>query len=338
MAAQAYTPEVDLEDPPRGPQPLLQATTLTGREGAPWEALHTAVYWAQGSPSGPDTPEPTEAWLKKAEAMRNYHLHHPFNHSPAALPWPTDPPETVRKLADLTRNRAKATMQRPAEPPLRDPGEQATHPFFQPHAPPAPPPPVPPKRARQKRGAPAPSPQQARINGRATTSQPHAPPPNLPSNPASAPLPPTPPDQASPSSSLPPQAPPQPESYPEFQKGTNVQQPFRNDHTGDWIWCEGTIQYRLHKLGPNRAVQIRVTWHRQKELDQGNSAPDKPLGDTLELNSALPIRRLDPDNKAHRGTKYTGELPPEWSQGLPQPHLPKRPPPGKKSPGPNPPP
>ena len=57
-AAQAYTPEVDPEDLPRGQQRLLQATTLKGREGAPWESLHRALYWAQGSPSGPDTPEP----------------------------------------------------------------------------------------------------------------------------------------------------------------------------------------------------------------------------------------------------------------------------------------
>ena len=90
--------------------------------------------------------------------MRNYHLHHPFDNSPAALLWPTDSPETVRKLADLTRSHVKATMEKPAEPPLRDPGQQATHPFFQPHAPPAPPPPGPPKRARQKRVAPAPNP------------------------------------------------------------------------------------------------------------------------------------------------------------------------------------
>ena len=61
MAAQGYTPELDPEDPPRGLQRLLQATTLIGRGGAPRKPLHTALYWAQESPSGPDTPELTEA-------------------------------------------------------------------------------------------------------------------------------------------------------------------------------------------------------------------------------------------------------------------------------------
>ena len=88
MAAQDYTPEIDPDDPPRGRHRLLQATTLTGRKGAPWEALHTALYWAQGSPKGPDTPKPTEAWVMQAKAMRNYHLRHPLDDSPAALPWP----------------------------------------------------------------------------------------------------------------------------------------------------------------------------------------------------------------------------------------------------------
>ena len=79
-------------------------------------------------------------------------------------------------------------------------------------------------------------------------------------------------------------------------------------------------------------------WHRQKELDQGSSAPDKPVSYTLELSSAHPIQLRTEENKAQTGTKYTGELPPEWSQGLPPPHLPKRPPTGKKTPSPSPPP
>ena len=115
--------------------------------------------------------------------MRNYHLHNPLDDSPSALPWPTDPPEAVLKPADVTRNRAKASMQTPAEPPLRDPGQQATHPFFQPHAPPVPSPPVPPRRARRKRGAPALSRRQARIDHRAAVSQPPAA-PQRPSRPS----------------------------------------------------------------------------------------------------------------------------------------------------------
>ena len=240
----------------------------------------------------------------QAKAMKNYHLHHPFDNSPTALPWPIDPPETVRKLADVTRSHAKATMQTPAEPPLRDPGQQATHPFLRPHAPPAPPPPVSPKGARRKRGAPAPN--QA---GKAATSQPPAPPRIHPANPDQASsssslpsLPPPHPDQASSSSSLPPPAPPPPEAYPGFKKEPKVQQPFRNDHTGDWIWCEGTIQYHLRDLGDNGGPQIKVLWHRQKELDQGSSAPDNPEGHTLELNSAQPIRLRTDKKKAHKGT------------------------------------
>ena len=305
MASQAYTPEIDPEDPPRGRQQLIQATGLTGRKSAPWEALHTALYWDQGSPNGPDTPEPTEAWVMQAKAMRNYHLQHPFDDSPTALPWPSDPPETVRKLADLMRSHAKAKMQTPAEPPLRDPGQQATHPFFKPHAPPAPLPPVAPKRARRKKGRTRPRPSQK-------SSDPPTPAPHQthPANPdqasssSSLPSLPTPhPAQASSSSSLPPPAPPPPEAYPGFVKGAKVQQPFRNDHTGDW--CEGTIHYRLRDPGDNAGPHIRVVWHRQQELDQGSSAPDKPEGHTLELTSAHPIKLRTDENKAHRGTKYT---------------------------------
>ena len=121
MAAQAYSPDVDPEDPLRGRQRLLQATTATGWEGARGEALYTAMYWAQGSPHGRVTPEPSVAWVMQAKAKRQYHLHKPFGGSPPAVPWPTDPPETVQKLADLTKYQAKASMPTSAEPPVLDP-------------------------------------------------------------------------------------------------------------------------------------------------------------------------------------------------------------------------
>ena len=268
--------------------------------------------------------------------MRNYHLHHPFNDSPPALPWPTDPPgdctQAHRPHAQSRESNQANARYGTLASGLRTPSSNPTPPQ-------APPPPAPPKQARRKRGLPAPSYQQARIYTRATTSQPAAPPPDPPDKLSVRPAGPPPhPHQASSSSSIPPQAPPQPVTYQEFQKGTKVQQLLRNDHTGDWIWCEGTIQYRLEDLGRNGAVPIWVTWHRQKELDQGDSATDKQLRDTLELTSAHPIQRLTPENKVHRGTKYTGEPPPEWSQGLPASHQPKRPPPSKTSPGPSPPP
>ena len=256
MAAQAYTPEIDPEDPPRGRQRLLQATILTGRKGAPWEALHTALYWAQVSPNGPDTPEPTEAWVKQAKAMRNYHLHHPFDNSPAALTWPTDPPETVRKLADLTHSHAKATMQKPAEPPLRDPGQQATHPFFQPQAPPAPPPAVPAKRGKRKRGAPAPN--QAR---EAATSQPPAPPPAHPANA----------DQASSSSSLPSLPPPNPDQASSSSSQPSIHSATHNQHTLNTTTTRSSTTRRPHYTTPRHTSHDTPPWTRGEPRTHTNN-------------------------------------------------------------------
>ena len=134
MAAQDYIPEVDPADPPQGWKRLLQVTTVAGREGAPWEALYTALYWGQGAANSPGTPEPT----RPGSAGRSHEelpAPPPFRRQPTRTAIAHRPPETVLKLADLTRNRAKATMQTTAEPPLRDPDRQATHPFFQSHPP-----------------------------------------------------------------------------------------------------------------------------------------------------------------------------------------------------------
>ena len=279
----------------------------------------------------------------QAKATRNYHLHHPLNNSPTALPWPTESPETVRKLVDLTRSQAKATMQTPPEPPLRDLGQQATQPLLQTPRPPSQTTSAPDQASQTEKGRTRPQPSRKNSN---------LPTPRIPPDPPGKPGPSilviSPPiittTPAGPGILiiLPPATSTAPtRGIPRIQKGcegpaTLPQRPHAD--TGDWIWCEGTIQYHLRELGDNGGAQIRVVWHRQKQLDQGSSAPDKPEGHTLELTSAHPIRLCTDENKAHRGTKYTWEPAPEWSQGLPPPRLPKRPPPGKRSPGPSPPP
>ena len=337
MAAQAYTPEKDLEDPreagsdssrpppsqaARAPRGKPSTQRSTGLKGPPAAQTHRNPrkpgclgQAGQGHEELP--PPPPFRRQPRRTAMAN----RPPGGRAQARPPHAQPRESGHANAGRT--------------PAKGSGPASNAPLLQ-----TPLPPVPAKRARRKRGAPAPN--QA---GKAATSRPLAPPPTHPANPDQAssssslpPLPPPHPDQASSSPSLPPPAPPPPEAYLGFEKGAKVQQPFRNDHTGDWIWCEGTIQYRLREPGDNRGPQNRVVWHDQKQLVQGSSAPDKPEGHTLELTSAHPIRLHTDENKALRGTNHTGELPPEWSQGLPPPRLPKRPPAGKTSPGSSPPP
>ena len=51
-----------------------------------------------------------------------------------------------------------------------------------------------------------------------------------------------------------------------------------------------------------------MPWHRQPQLDQG-SAPDKAEGNTLELTSANPFRRVKPENKARSAPSSPGQSP-----------------------------
>ena len=65
----------------------------------------------------------------------------------------------------------------------------------------------------------------------------------------------------------------------------------------------------------------------------------KALPKTIKLyNAGHPIRRVTPENEAHRGSKYTWEVPAERGKGLLLPRPAKRLPPTKRSPGPNSPP
>ena len=292
----------------------LQGAVLGPR--VPQRSRHTGTQQGLGRTGKSHGELPPEPHLRRQPICTT------MAHGPPRNSTETRQPHTKPREGDHART---------GRNPAAGPHQQGTHPLFQANALAVQPPPVPPRRARSKKGTPAPIAEQAKVDAKATTSHPHL-------NPASAPPdPPTLPGQASLSSSLPSQAPLHPEAYTEFQKGTRVQQPFRNDDKGDRIWWQGRIQYRLQGKGQNSGVQIRLTWHRPPELNQ-SSAPDEPEGNTLELNSAQPIRRATANNKDHRGIKYTEEIPPEWSQGLPPRRPPKRPPPGKKSSSSSPPP
>ena len=80
-------------------------------------------------------------------------------------------------------------------------------------------------------------------------------------------------------------------------------------------------------------MRIQVQWHPQHQLNQPR-ARHKVYPETIQLNETHPIRRVTTDNEALRGTKYTGEVPPEWEEGLPLPRPPKGLPARKKSPDP----
>ena len=202
---------------------------------APWEALHTALYWAQGSPSGLDTPEPTEAWVMQAKAMRNYHLHHPFDDSPAALPWPSNPPGDRAQAHRPHAQPRESEHANAGRTPTKGSGPASNAPLLQTPRPPSPATSSPNEADETQKGrtCPQPSRKSSDLPTPRTPSDPPSKPHQASSSSSLPSLPPRHPDQASSSSSLPPPAPPPPEAYPGFEKGPKVQQPVRNDHTGD---------------------------------------------------------------------------------------------------------
>ena len=68
--ATAHTPDDKVPPPPRGADPLQLAAPIPHTREAAWEALHYALYWAQGAPEGPLPPECTPAWTRHATRYR----------------------------------------------------------------------------------------------------------------------------------------------------------------------------------------------------------------------------------------------------------------------------
>ena len=122
---------------------------------AAWEALHYALYWAQGAPGGPLPPERTPAWTRHTTRYTAHMRRHGAGTGHRLLTWPTDPPDALHKAEETLGIMTKQVFQLKDTVPTSKPDVPATreHPVFAPgHAP-----------VQQSQGAP---PQRVRPNAR----------------------------------------------------------------------------------------------------------------------------------------------------------------------------
>ena len=124
--------------PPRGRDRLQLVARVPHTPEAAWEALHYALYWAQGAPEGPLPPERTPAWTRHATRYTAHMRGHGAGTGNRLLTWPTDLPDALQEAGEVLGLMTKQVFQlkdtvctsKPDVPATRD------HPVFAPgHAP-----------------------------------------------------------------------------------------------------------------------------------------------------------------------------------------------------------
>ena len=127
---------------------------------AAWEALHYALYWAQGAPEGPLPPERTPAWTHHATCYTAHVRCHRAGTGHRLLTWPTDPPDALQEAEDVLGLMTKQVFQLKDTVPASKPDVPAAreNPVSAPgHAPVQQPQGAPPQRgqsnARRRQGA-----------------------------------------------------------------------------------------------------------------------------------------------------------------------------------------
>ena len=88
----------------------LAARVLHTPEAA-WEALHYALYWAQGAPEGPPPPERTPAWTRHATRCTAHMRRHGAGTGRRLLNWPTDPPYALQEAEEVLGLMTKQVFQ-----------------------------------------------------------------------------------------------------------------------------------------------------------------------------------------------------------------------------------
>ena len=165
--ATAHAPDDEVPPQPRGGDRLRLATRIPHTPEAAWEALHYALYWAQGVSEGPLPAERTPAWTHHATRYTAHIRRHGAGTGHRLLTWPTDPPDALQEAQEVLGLMSKQVFQLkdPVHTSKPDVPAARKHPVFAPgHAPVQQPQSAPPQRGQpaarrrqdaQKRKAPA---------------------------------------------------------------------------------------------------------------------------------------------------------------------------------------
>ena len=295
--ATAHAPDGEVPPPPRGGDRLRLAARIPHAPEAAWEALHYALYWAQGAPEGPLPPERTPAWTRHATRYTAHMRRHGAGTGHRLLIWPTDPPDALQEAEEVLGLMTKQVFQLTDPVPTSKPDVPAAreHPVFAPgHAPVQRPQGAPPQRgqpaARRRQGA-----QKRKAPTQAKPApKPRAKPKSWTKEEAAA-------------------------LYPEYAINTRVQLPFEYPTAAGpskWIWAAGEVKHRYRVTGDHQGFKIHVKW-------DPATPNDKKLGRTIELwrdqagREMVPMQLCTPDTEHLTGTEYTGEVHNAWA--LPQP-------------------
>ena len=295
--ATAHAPGDEVPPPPRGGDRLRLAARIPHAPEAAWEALHYALYWAQGAREGPLPPERTPAWTRHATRYTAHMRRHGAGTGHRLLTWPTDPPGSLQEAEQVLGLMTKQVFQLKDPVPTSKPDVPAAreHPVFAPgHAPVQQPQGAPPQRgqpaARRRQGA-----QKRKAPTQAKPApKPRAKPKSWTKEEAAA-------------------------LYPEYAIGTRVQLPFEYATAAGpskWIWAAGEVKHRYLVTGDHQGFKIHVKW-------DPATPNDKKLGRTIELwrdragREMVPMQLCTPDMEHLTGTEYTGEVHNAWA--LPQP-------------------
>ena len=136
--ATAHAPNDEVPSPPRGGDRLQLVARVPHTPEAAWEALHHALFWAQGAPEGPLPPERNPAWTRHATRSTAHMRRHGTGTGRRLLTWPTAPPDAVQEGGEVLGLMTKQVLQLKDTVPTSKPDVSATreHPVFAPgHAP-----------------------------------------------------------------------------------------------------------------------------------------------------------------------------------------------------------